>query len=309
MNSTFPDNLKIANITPVHKKSSKALKDNYRPVSVLPNISKVFESLIHSKIADYFNDILSEHQFGFRKGYSTQDCLIYILENWKLTLDEGKSFGALLTDLSKAFDCISHELLIAKLQAYGFDNNSLAFIFDYFSNRRQRVRVNSSYSDWTQITEGVPQGSILGPLFFNIYICDLLFALQGHNIASYADDTTPFSLGDNITEVKSELELISKKLFAWLSVNQMKGNADKCHLITNKFSSDHILVENSLVPNCKEAKLLGIIFDNNLSFETHVTNLCSKASVKLSALSRIMPYMSIPKRKILVNSFFLSQFG
>ena len=123
----------------------------------------------------YIDKFLSPYLCGFRKGYNTQLCLIIMLEKWKRALDDGKIAGALLTDLSKAFDCINHELLIAKLHAYGFDYTSLACIHSYLTYRKQRTKVNNSFSSWTQIKSGVPQRSILSPLLFNIYINDIFF--------------------------------------------------------------------------------------------------------------------------------------
>ena len=125
-------------------------------------MSKVVERSIFKEISSFFYDIFSKYQYGFRKGFSTQQCLLALLEKWMRSIDRGKVFGALLTDLSKAFDCLNHDFLIAKLNAYGFSLPALGLIHDYFSNRKQRTRINNSYSTWMEIVLGVPQGSILG---------------------------------------------------------------------------------------------------------------------------------------------------
>ena len=209
----FPDDLKLADVTPAYKKKSKTSKDNYRPVSILSNISKVYERCIYDQIQNYFDQILSKFQCGFRKGFNAQHCLIALIEKWKKSVDSGGAFGALLTDLSKAFDCLSHELLIAKLEAYGFDEKALTLIYNYLSNRKQRVKINDSYSSWSEILFGVPQGSILGPLLFNIFICDMFYFMADFEIANYADDSTLFSAKANHKSVVQELEVSSSILF------------------------------------------------------------------------------------------------
>ena len=133
---------------------------------------------MYSQLSAYFDEIFSKYQYGFRKGYSAQECFLVLLEKWKTTVEKGKVFWALLTDLSKAFDCLIRELLIAKLNAYGFTLPALKLVYDYFSDRNQKTRVNSSYSTWFEILFAVPQGSILGPLLFNIFLADLFFILQ-----------------------------------------------------------------------------------------------------------------------------------
>ena len=134
--SIFSSCLKLADITPLHKKGRKDNKENYRPVSILPTLSKIFEKILFEEMSVFFENFLSSQQCGFRKGYSTQHCLLNLLEKWKNCVDKGKVFGALLTDLSKAFDCLDHELLIAKLNAYGFNLPALRLIHDYLSNRK-----------------------------------------------------------------------------------------------------------------------------------------------------------------------------
>ena len=147
------------------KKVKNISKENYRPVSILPNLSKIFEKCLkkcHSFLIIYF-------QCGFRKGLNTQQCLLAMLEKWKRSIDNSKMFGALLTDLLKAFDCLDHELLIAKLNAYGFSLTALKLVHNYLSNRKKRTKINQQYSSLLEITFGATQGSILGPLLFNIF--------------------------------------------------------------------------------------------------------------------------------------------
>ena len=174
----------------------------------------------------------SKSQLGFRKGYSTLQCLLSKLEKWKRAVDNGKAFGLLLTDLSKAFDSLSHELLIAKLHAYGFSFAALRLIHSYLTNK-QRTKVNSCYSSWDEILFGVPQGSILRPLLLNIFLCDMFFVMKDIDFASYTDDNTPYVSSDSIEDVIRILENDSIKLFKRFSDNMIKANKDKCHLIVS----------------------------------------------------------------------------
>ena len=152
---TFPSNQKYADVSPVFKKGVKLDKSNYRPVSLLSTLSKITERLLFYQIDKFMDPKLSMYQCGFRKNMSAQNCLLFMLEKWRKCLDNKGNAGVLLTDLSKAFDCLDHDLLIAKLNAYGFDLNSLKLIYSYLTDRFQRVRVNSSYSSWSEIIYGV----------------------------------------------------------------------------------------------------------------------------------------------------------
>ena len=149
---------------------------------------------MYNKLYDHFDNILFPSQCDFRKGYSAQDCLLVMIEKFKETIGRGNEFGGLVTDLSKAFDCVNHPLLIAKLYDYGVSPLSIYMIFSYLSNRTHRTKINECFSERSRIEHGVPfSGSILGPLLFNIDLIDLFYECEENNIASYADDTTPYS--------------------------------------------------------------------------------------------------------------------
>ena len=247
---TFPSCLKKADVTPIHKKGKKDKKENYRPVIILPVLSKIFERIMFIQMSAFFEGIFNKQQCGFRKGYNTQQYLLKMMEKWKRSVDEGKVFGVLLTDLSKAFDCLDHELLIPKLNAYGFSLPALRLINDYLSNRRQQTRIGNSFSDWFEVILGVPQGSILGPLLFNIFLGDLFLVLKDVDIANFADDNTPFTSANNIDDLIDSLEKVSSSLFKWFKGNLFKGNPGNCHLLVSttektKINIGEFSIENS----------------------------------------------------------------
>ena len=152
----FPENMKLADVVPLYKKNARQDKKNYRPVSLLSALSKVFGRTMHSQMHDFMKSKLSIFLCGFQELMNAQNCLTYLVETWRKGLDNSNKYGVLLTDLSKAFDCLPHDLIIAKLQAYGFDYLALKLIHSYLTGRKQRVRVNASYSEYAFIDFGVP---------------------------------------------------------------------------------------------------------------------------------------------------------
>jgi retron-type reverse transcriptase len=182
----FPDDAKLAQVTPIFKKEDPLNTKNYRPVSILTTTSKVLEKVMEIQMKDWLDSIYNESLAAFRQGFSCQHVLLALCEKWR-DIREAKSLpGLLLVDLSKAFDCLPHSLIIAKLKTYGVEDNSVNLLANYLSNRKQRVKVSGVASTWTQIFKGVPQGSILGPTIFNIFMNDIFCAIKDGTLFNYA---------------------------------------------------------------------------------------------------------------------------
>lgn len=221
---------------------------------------------------------------------------------------EGGFAGAILMDLSKAFDTINHELLIAKLEAYGFGDSALETMHSYLSDRWQRTKVNTSFSTWKELLCGVPQGSVLGPILFNLYLNDLFYEL--FDVCNFADDTTLYACDMKLNNVLNQLEDNAHTAILWFENNYMKLNQSKCHFLTSG-STEHLWIKvgNEKIWESQLEKLLGMKVDKNLNFETHLKTLCKKVNQKVSALARIAGILPFQKRHILLKTFIESQFS
>ena len=264
---------------------------------------------MYDQVLSYINKFLSPYLFGYRKGHSTEQCLFIMTEIWRKALDNKSVAGAVLTDLSKAFDCLSHDLLIAKLQAYGLGKTALKFIYDYLKDRKQRTKINGVYSSWRELKRGVPQGSILGPLLFNIFINDIFYFVDKTKIANYADDNSTYTTQTNIRMLLDTLEKETSVVLCWFKVNEMKSNNDKCHLIVAKHDNVSVTINDEIIEGEESVKLLGINIDNRLTFSEHVTNLCQKGNQKLHALARISKFLCKEKLRLIMKTFVESQFN
>ena len=256
-----------------------------------------------------FNDLIG----AYRKGYSCQSLLVKCIDNEKNALDKQMFIGTLFMDLSKAFDCLPHSLVIAKLRAYGLEIPACKLLFSYLRGRKQRVKISNSRSSWAVLTKGVPQDSILGPLLFNIFMNDLFLFIEKCQLYNYADDNSLDSSSENLTEVLSNLRCDGRNAIEWFANNGTQVNPDKFHfmLFSPMPTAQQVLRirdDTSLMSEA-EVKVLGVTIDNKLCFSQHISACCKKAARHLNALARISKHLNINSRRAIYNSFIMSNFN
>ena len=249
---------------------------------------------------------------GFRKGNSTQHALLNLLKKWQKTLDKFGLIGTVLMDLSEAYDFLPHDLLIAKLFAYRFEDSAKSLISDCLSKRYQRVKIGSAFSSYLEILRGVPQGSILGPILLNIFINDLMFFIQETEVCNFADDNTIYSCSLNYKEAAHKLSNGRYVVLNWFKVNSMVANPSKFQImfLGSKIDNSNITfaIENKQIKCKKEVKLLGITIDEKLTFTRHIANICSLTNNRLRALSGTRRFLSTEQTKYLSEAYIMSAF-
>ena len=255
-------------------------------------MSKIYERFIHNCLSSYAESFLSKFVSAYRKSYSLNHVLLRLIENWKKSLDNKNSVGTILMDLSIAFDCIPHDLLVAKLHAYGLSNDVVTFIYSYLKRRKQGVKINDTESIFQILLSGVPQGSILGPILFNIFINDLFLFI---NEVELADDNTIYTTKKNVEELIKVLEKESKSAIDWFEINNMIVNTNKFQamiLSSDKKENKYDLkINDSIISSEKSVTVLGIEIDNKLNFEKQAANICRKANNQLNAIVRIQNFL------------------
>ena len=289
--------MKVADVIPVFKKGDPNNKANYRSISLLPIISKIFERVLLEQIKKFPRKILSPKLYGFRKGHSTQHAFLNLLKNWQKTLDKSGVIGAVLMDLNKAYDCLPHDLFIAKLAAYGFEDSATSLISDYLSKRCQRVKIGPVFSSYLEILRGVPQGSILGPILFNISINYLIFFIQETEVCNFADDTTMYSCSLNYTEAAHKLSNDTHIVLNWFKVNSMVASPGKFQImfLGSKICNSRITfaIGNKQIKCKREVKLpeIKLLQSTLLIYAAWQTTL--------RALTRIRRFLSTEQTKYL----------
>ena len=282
----FPDSWTIARVAPIFKRGSTEDRSNYRPISVLPVVSRLFERLIYDQLYEYLdsNKHLFIDQYGFRNLHSVVSCLLNCTNDWCVNIDRGKFTAMIFIDLKKAFDTVDHQMLLNKIRNYGVDGLEHQWFSSYLDNRRHFCKINGVCSDPAEISIGVPQGSCLGPLLFLLYINDLPFALKRAKATMYADDTAISFSSDNIEEIDAVVNAELSCLEKWLQGNKLPLNVVKTQAMIIGSSQKLRKIDTSMVPIpqfevnendidlVKETKYLGLMIDDNLKWESNVVH-------------------------------------
>jgi len=304
--SIFPNDLKVAKIIPIYKKGNPELFTNYRPIALLPAISKVFEKILSKQIHEHFinNSLFINSQYGYRPQHSTQLAALELATRISEQLEAKKTPFNVYIDLSKAFDMLDHDILLEKLKCYGFHQNAVQLCRSYLQNREQYVDYNGKTSTLLNVRKGVPQGSILGPLFFIIFVNDLPKASKIFHSIMYADDTTllatiedfDYSKNNNITEINRNICSELDKVSDWLKCNKLILNAAKTKFMVfrTRGRGEAVLtleINQTHITQVTEFNFLGIIFDEHLSWKSHIDALRVKLSRAIGVLNRLKNFL------------------
>ena len=311
-NSEFPDNMKISIIKPVFKANDKKQIINYRPISLLPQISKIFEKIIYNRMMDfiYKNKIINDNQYGFVEKSNTT-LSHFNLQHFLFTKHSlNKKIATLFLDLKKAFDVVDNDILLKKLEYCGFRGYVNVFLKNYLLDRKVKTRINNTVSFVRNVRFGVPQGSVLGPLFFIIFINDISNIFNNDdniNLNIYADDTSLSIFANSNEELSSNMQLYLDRLCHWFNINKLKLNIEKTKILPyfNTKIINNINLNNVNIEIVDRYTFLGIILDSNLTYSFHIINLCNKLS-KIVYLFRKLKFLNLRNLIILYNLLFLS---
>ena len=308
----FPDTLNIAKIIPLFKKCDETLLENYRPISILPAISKFFERIMFIQIHNHFSmhNLFYSGQYGFRANHSTQFAALELIDRITQDLDQGNMPITILMDLSKAFDTLNHDILIYKLKSYGLSEAALKLMQSYLTNRKQYVEINNTQSTKNDITVGVPQGSILGPLLFIIYINDIIHSSTVFRFIIFADDKTLYTTLNTQEDINDILNDELVKINNWLKVNKLSLNVAKTkvmlfHMPQKRIINLRLKIAGSNIEFIDNFNFLGITINKHLNWTKHMDILSAKIAKTLGILNTLKHVLPINILKMIYNSLIL----
>ena len=307
----FPKGLKTAVVKPIFKSGEKTDMNNYRPISILPYISKVFEKIIHHRMMEHVtqNDILCCNQFGFRKGHSTYMPLLFLQEKITRGFESSKVTCGIYLDFKRAFDTVEHSILLNKLSAYGFSGTFLKLIKSYLSDRYQCVEFQSFRSKLQKVSIGVPQGSILGPLLFILYINDLPNACAEASTLLYADDTAIFFEAENTAALQNMLDTSLPLLCRWFQINKLSLNTKKTfyqvYNTSGYMQNIRVILNGSLIQYSETVKYLGMLISTDLKWNKHIDHIAAIVSRNIGIMNRAKFFLGQKHLLLLYNSLVL----
>jgi hypothetical protein len=322
-NSTFPERWKRAIIKPIPKVCVPISPNEYRPISLLPAFSKIIEKLVNIQIVKYLttHSLLDPYQSAYKKNHSTQTALLKLTEDIYDIIDDSGIALLVLLDFSKAFDTVNHRLLLAKLEILGFQNKTCDWILSYLSGRSQQVQTENESSSWSPIINGVPQGSILGPLLFTILISDMRVTIWNGSYITYADDTNLYweSTVDTINDTLIAAGEVLSKVSKYCVDNCLRLNEGKCKYMfigtrpgINKLNTVNLIdlnINNVPMERLTDAKVLGLNINEVLSWRKQVNSCISKAMCNFFQMSRYKKFLNKQAKINLCESIVLSQFN
>ena len=303
----FPDDWKVAKVMPLFKKGDRNLPDNYRPISILPSISKLIERILYDQLFNHLTacDVLHERQFGFRKFHSTTSALLDSTNSWYTNMDRGYYNLVVFLDLKKAFDTVNHELLLRKFELYGITCNALELLKSYLTDRKQMCQINGIMSPVNSINCGIPQGSILGPLFFLLYINDLPNCLRLTTARLFADDTNLTASGSSIIDIERAMNEDLSRIKEWLLANKLSLNVAKTEFMLigshsklgSLSTSPSLMIDQTPLKQVFHSKMLGVEVDQYLSWDMHIDNIAKSITSGIGVLRRVRDFVD---RKTLI---------
>ena len=312
----FPNTWKTARVIPLHKKGSTDDINNYRPISILPVVSKILEKHVSSTFYTFLNgnNLINPKQSGFRTQHSCQTALTLMTEEWLNAMHKGELTGVLMIDLCKAFDLVDHSLLLRKLKIYRCSENALTWFTSYLSERTQRVDINGQISNPLENKCGVPQGSILGPLFFIVFINDMYLYPDLEDISLFADDATAHHSSKCTQIITQKLQNVATSANKWCEDNKMQlsiiktkvalvGSKQRINRITDSDKQIKIIINDIRIEQVSHSKLLGIHIDESLTWNLQVTKVKKTVAYKLFLLKRIRPFLPTQSRIMFFNYY------